>query len=290
MGFAFHQPDSVAGAIALAQRHGEAARFIAGGTDLIIQINRKRLAPRHVISLAGLGLDGIRETPGEIVIGATTTHNDIVFHPGFHKQLVALAEASAVVGGRQIRHVATVGGNVVNASPAADLIPVLLVLDAMLDLQGPGQARSLPIDRFLLDRGRTERQHDEVLTEVRFARPPAASATAFLKAGRRKAMEISVVCVAAHLVGKQGGNGFSKVRIAVGAAAPRAFRASAAEALVAERGDDGASFAEAGRLAAESAVPIDDVRASARYRKLLVAALVERALAACRDRMRGANA
>jgi len=289
MGFAFHQPGSVASAIALAHRYGEAARFIAGGTDLIIQINRKRLAPQHVISLGGLGLDGIRETADEITIGATTTHNDVVFHPGFQHPLVALAEASAVVGGRQIRHVATVGGNIVNASPAADLVPALLVLDAMVDLQGPAQARSLSLDRFLLDRGRTERQVDEVLTAVRFARPPAQSATAFLKAGRRKAMEISVICVAAHLVGGPA-KGFSKVRIAVGAAAPRTFRATAAEALVGERGGDGTSFAEAGRLAAEAAVPIGDVRASARYRKLLVAALVERALTACHDRMPGAGA
>jgi aerobic carbon-monoxide dehydrogenase medium subunit len=284
MGFDFHRPDSVAGAIALAQRHGEAARFIAGGTDLIIQINRQRLAPQHVISLAGLGLDGIRETPTEIVIGATTTHSDVVSYPGFQRALRGLVEASAVVGGRQIRHVATVGGNIVNASPAADLVPVLLALDATVDLQGPARARSLPLDRFLLDRGRTERQLDEILTSVRFARPPTASTTSFLKAGRRKAMEISVVCVAAHLV-EGPGRSFSKVRIAVGAAAPRAFRATAAEALVAARGADGTSFAEAGRLAAESATPIGDVRASARYRKLLVATLVERALAACRDRM-----
>ncbi|WP_395710273.1 FAD binding domain-containing protein [Reyranella sp.] len=289
MGFAFHQPDSVANAIALAHRYGEDARFIAGGTDLIIQINRKRLAPQHVISLGSLGLEGIRETADEITIGATTTHNDVVFHPGFQHQLTALAEASAVVGGRQIRHVATVGGNIVNASPAADLVPALLALDATIDLQGPAQTRSLPLDRFLLDRGRTERQIDEVLTAVRFARPPSQSATSFLKAGRRKAMEISVVCVAAHLV-RGPDNGFSKVRIAVGAAAPRTFRAVGAEALVAERGDDGTSFVEAGRLAAKAAVPIGDVRASARYRTLLVAALVERALTACRDRMQGAGA
>jgi carbon-monoxide dehydrogenase medium subunit len=290
MGFAFHQPDSVASAIDLATRYGDAARFIAGGTDLIIQINRKRLAPQHVISLGGLGLGGIRETPDEIVIGATTTHNEVVFHPGFQRQLVALAQASSVIGGRQIRHVATVGGNIVNASPAADLVPALLALDATVDLQGPERARSLPLDRFLLDRGRTTREPDEILTAVRISRPPASSATAFLKAGRRKAMEISVVCVAAHLVGNAGSKGFSKVRIAIGAAAPRTFRASEAEALVAARGDDAASFAEAGRMAAESATPIGDVRASARYRKLLVAALVERALARCRDSLRKATA
>jgi carbon-monoxide dehydrogenase medium subunit len=274
MAFEFHAPNSLDAAIALARQHGEAARFIAGGTDLIIQIKRKRVAPQHLISLAGLGLDTIRETATEFVIGATTTHNDVVFHPAFQKELVALTEASAIVGGRQIRNVATVGGNIVNASPAADLVPVLLTLDASVDLAGGGGTRNLPLDDFLLDRGRTDRQIDEVLTTVRFAKPPAASATAFLKGGRRKAMEISVVCVAAHLAG-------DKARIAIGAAASRTFRPIQAERLVME----GGSFADAGRLAAEASAPIDDVRASARYRRLLVAVLVERALVRCRERL-----
>ena len=280
MSFAFHQPDSLSGAIDLARRHGEAARFIAGGTDLVIQMRRGRSAPEHLISLASLGLDGIRAQGGEIVLGATATHNAVVFHPAFQKGLVALGEASAVIGGRQIRNVATVGGNIVNASPAADLVPVLLTLDAAVELAGSEGARQLPLDEFLLDRGRTAREADEVLTAVRFADPGAASATAFLKGGRRKAMEISVVCVAARLSALRAG-GFGTVRIALGAAAARTMRATAAEACVA----DGGSFAEAGRLAAAAAAPIDDVRASARYRRLLVAALVERALTRCRERL-----
>ena len=279
MAFEFHAPPSLDAAIALARRHGEEARFIAGGTDLVIQIKRKRVAPQHLISLAGLGLDTIRESHSEFAIGATATHNDVVFHPAFQKELLALTEASAVVGGRQIRNVGTVGGNIVNASPAADLVPVLLALDAVVDLTGSDGTRSVPIDDFLLDRGRTDRCGDEVLTAVRFAKPPVASATAFLKGGRRKAMEISVVCVAAHLVAN--GKGYAKARIAIGAAASRSFRARAAETLLA----DGGAFAEAGRLAAEATAPIDDVRASARYRRLLVAALVERALARCRERL-----
>src|SRR5262249_60682605 len=137
---------------------------------------RKRVAPRHLISLSGLGLDAIRESDSEFAIGATTTHNDVVFHPAFQKELVALTEASAVVGGRQIRNVATVGGNIVNASPAADLVPVLLTLDATVDLLGATGARSMALDDFLLDRGRTDRRNDEVLTAVRFAKPPQASA------------------------------------------------------------------------------------------------------------------
>lgn len=281
MGFAFHRPETIDAAIAVAREHGEAARFLAGGTDLIIQINRRRLAPEHLISLASLGLDGINETRTEYVIGAMATHDAVVTYHGFQKQLKALTEASAVVGGRQVRNIATVGGNIVNASPAADLVPVLLTLDAMVELRGSAGARSMPLDHFLLERGRTDRRADEILISVRFDKPPNDSATSFVKAGRRKAMEISVICVAAHLV--RGG----KVRIAIGAAASRTVRVPEAEAI-AEKGGSRA-FHDAGRLAAERVTPIDDVRASARYRKLLVATLVERALATCTARIERAT-
>jgi carbon-monoxide dehydrogenase medium subunit len=277
MGFSFHRPETIDAAIAFARDHGEAARFIAGGTDLIIQINRRRLAPRHLISLAGLGLDTITETEAGYVIGAMATHDAVVTYPGFQKQLIALTQASAVIGGRQVRNIATVGGNIVNASPAADLVPVLLALEATVELRGSAGVRSLPLDRFLVERGRTDRRPDEILTAVRFDKPPAASATSFLKAGRRKAMEISVICVAAHLVH----NG--KARIAIGAAASRTVRVPEAEALVETQG--AGAFRAAGRIAADRTTPIDDVRSSARYRKLLVATLVERALAACADRI-----
>jgi probable selenate reductase FAD-binding subunit len=277
MAFAFHRPETIDAAIAFAREQGEAARFLAGGTDLIIQINRGRVAPRHLISLAGLGLDKIDDTPTEFVIGAMATHDAVVTYPGFQKQLIALTEASAVIGGRQVRNIATVGGNIVNASPAADLVPVLLSLDATVELSGSTGWRAVPLDRFLVERGRTDRRPDEILTAVRFDKPPAASATAFLKAGRRKAMEISVICVAAHLVR----NG--KARIAIGAAASRTMRVPEAEALVEKQG--AAALREAGRIAADEMTPIDDVRSSARYRKLLVATLVERALATCANRI-----
>lgn len=283
MGFTFHQPASIDAAIDLARELGETARFIAGGTDLIIQLNRKRLAPRHVISLSGLDLDKIVETSTEYRIGALTTYAAIESHPGFKGRLVALAEAARVIGGRQVRNIATIGGNIVNASPAADFVPVLLTLDADVELKGSAGKRAMPLDQFLIDRGRTQRRVDEILTAIRFSKPPPASATAFLKAGRRKAMEISVVCVAAHVVGGADGQGCDKVRIAIGAAASRTFRPVDAEAFVEREGAGRTTFREAGRLAAESAAPISDVRASARYRKLLVATMVERALARCHD-------
>ncbi len=283
MGFAFHSPDTIDGAIALARQYGDAARFIAGGTDLIIQMNRKRLSPDHLISLAGLGLDRIAETPTDYVIGAMATHDAIVTRPAFQRELIALPQAAAVVGGRQVRNMGTIGGNIVNASPAADVVPVLLVLEATVELEGSAGNRAMLLDRFLVERGRTERKQDEILTAVRFAKPSATSATAFLKAGRRKAMEISVICVAVHLVLDAVGEGCTKARIAIGAAASRTFRAREAEAFVEGKAASGDVFREAGRLAADRATPISDVRSSARYRKLLVATLVERALTNCHD-------
>lgn len=279
MGFAFHQPATIDAAIGFAREHGDAARFIAGGTDLIIQINRGRTAPQHLISLAGLDLDRIVETPTEYVIGAMATHDAVVSFPGFQTQLVALPQASSVVGGRQVRNIATVGGNIVNASPAADLVPVLLALDATVELRGSVGRRALPLDRFLVDRGRTDRHPDEILTAVRFDKLPAVGATSFLKAGRRKAMEISVICVAACLAKNGRGEGYDKARIAIGAAASRTMRVPEAEAAVLAGGDS--SFGVAARIAAERVTPISDVRSSARYRTLLVSALVERALTNC---------
>src|SRR5262245_207990 len=145
MGFAFHRPETMDAAIGLARTHGETAHFLAGGTDLIIQINRRRLEPRHVVSLAALGLDGISATASEIVIGAMTTHHAVVSHPAFQQELIALPQASAVIGGRQVRNIATVGGNIVNASPAADLVPVLLALDATVELCGSSGSRLLAL-------------------------------------------------------------------------------------------------------------------------------------------------
>ncbi len=286
MSFALHRPASLAEAVALGGQYGEAARFLAGGTDLVIQMNRKRLAPNHIIDLSGLSaLRGIKETPEGFIIGALTTHKAIERHPAFNDELVALVESARVIGGHQIRNVGTVGGNIVNASPAADLVPSLLVLDAEITLTGTAGERRLPLEDFLAGPNRTDRRFDEILTEVRFGKLPPASATAFLKAGRRRAMEISVVCVAARLTLDASGRRCRGVRLALGAVGPKALRPLAAEAFLEGRSASEENFAEAGRLAAEACAPISDVRASDRYRRLLTEALVGRALAQCLKRI-----
>ena len=288
MSFELHRPATLAEATELALRLGPAARFLAGGTDLVIQIHRGRIAPAHVIDIGRLpGLDGIEVGARDCALGALTTYRAIERHPAFAAELLALAQAAGVVGGHQVRNVATVGGNILNASPAADFVPPLLALDATLELVGQGGSRVVALREFITGPGSTLAGAGEILTKIRFERPPAHSATAFLKEGRRKAMEISVVCVAACLTVDAGAGLCVGARIAVGAAAPKALRATRAEALLAGQPATPQAFRAAGALAAEDAAPISDVRASAQHRRHLVAVLVERALAQSLARITG---
>lgn len=288
MSFEYHEPTSIAEAVALGARFGEAGRFLAGGTDLMIQMRRGRVAPRHVLSLHRVaGLDRI-EVDGAVRLGALVTHRSIERCPHFQGGLRALVEGAEVVGGHQIRNVATVGGNIVNASPAADVVPVLLALDATVTCLGPDGERTLPLGGFLTGPGQTARRPGELLTSIRFDRLPPRVATAFLKAGRRKAMEISVVCVAVRLTLDAADARCQEARIALGAVAPTTMRARAAERTLEGQPLTDEVLRRAGRLAAGECAPIDDVRASARYRRLLVETLVPRALRRCLERIRRA--
>lgn len=286
MSFDYHEPESVADAIGLAARFGAEGRFLAGGTDLIVQIRRGKLAPRHVVSLHRVpGLDRI-ERNGAITLGARVTHRAIERFPRFQGALRALVEGAEVVGGHQVRNVGTVGGNIVNASPAADVVPVLLALDATVTCVGPDGERTLPLRAFLKGPGQTDRKPGELLASVRFHELPRSSATAFLKAGRRKAMEISVVCVAACLTLDAARERCLDARIALGAVGPTTLRADAAERMLRGLALTPEALREAGRVAAGECQPISDVRASARYRRLLVEVLVPRALGRCLERVR----
>ena len=285
MSFECHEPSSVTDAVALGARFGEEGRFLAGGTDLIIQMRRGKVAPRHVMSLHRVsGLDRI-EADGAVRLGALVTHRTIERCPAFQGPLQALVESAAVVGGHQIRNVATVGGNIVNASPAADVVPVLLALDATVTCLGPDGERTLTLDGFLTGPGQTARRPGELLTSVRFDQLPPGSATAFVKAGRRKAMEISVVCVAVRLTLDAAHARCQEARIALGAVAPTPLRARAAERALEGQPLTDEVLRRAGRLAAGECGPIDDVRASARYRRLLVETLVPRALRCSLERI-----
>lgn len=286
--FDYHQPESLADAVDLAARFGGQASFLAGGTDLIVQIERGRVAPRHVIGLGRVpGLAGI-EVNGRITLGARVTHRAIEQTPALAGSLRCLVEGAEVIGGHQVRNVATIGGNLVNASPAADLVPCLLALDGVVTLVGPGGEREVPIERFLLGPNRTARRPDELVTRVDLPALPPRAATAFLKAGRRRAMEISVVCVAARLDLDATLERCLEARVVLGAVAPTAVRAHAAERLLEGQPVGGEAFRRAAEAAQEACRPIDDVRASAGFRQHLVGVLVRRALDRCVERARRA--
>jgi len=290
MSFEYHEPTSLAEAVEHGARFGADGRFLAGGTDLLIQMRRGKLNPRHIVSLHRVpGLDGI-DANRAVTLGALVTHRALERHAALQGPLRALVEGAEVVGGHQIRNVGTVGGNIANASPAADVVPVLLTLDATVTSVGPEGERTLPLDDFLVGPGQTARRPGELLTTIRFPALPGRSATAFLKAGRRKAMEISVVCVAARLTLDQTGERCVHARIALGAVAPTTWRARAAERVLEGHVPTPDALQDAGRLAGAECHPISDVRASARYRAHLVETLVPRALARCLERIREAAA
>ena len=288
MSFQYHEPTSLTDASRLGTTYGADGCFLAGGTDLIIQMRRGKLSPRHVISLHRVpGLDRV-DVNGTVTLGALVTHRALERHPAFQGRLRALVEGAEVIGGHQVRNVATVGGNIVNASPAADVVPVLVALDATVTCVSPDSERTLGLDEFLVGPGRTARRPGELLTSVQFRSLRERSATAFLKAGRRRAMGISVVCVAARITLDETLERCGEARIVLGAVAPTTWRARSAEQALEGRTPTRDVLHEAGGLAAAECQPISDVRASARYRAHLVQTLVPRALARCLERIRRA--
>lgn len=292
--FEYHAPDSLEEAIDLLGRYGEAARPLAGGTALLVDMNhgQTHTRPTHLVSLTQLPeLDRISRYADGWSIGALTTLTVVEYHPAFAAgALLGLVEATRVLGGRQIRNMGTVGGNICHASPGADMVPPLLCLDAELRLVGgPGTGlgeRTVPLDGFLLGPDRTAIEPAELLTDIRIPSPAPRSGAAFLKVMRRHAMDCSIVCVAARITLADDGETCDEARIAIGAAAPVPFRATEAESLL----DNERATAELIREVADSAVraarPITDVRASADYRRMLVRGLVGQAVTKAWDRAR----
>jgi carbon-monoxide dehydrogenase medium subunit len=259
------------------------ATVLAGGTDVMVQYLRDEIAPSTLLHIRNLPeLKGI-EPNGRTEIGALTTHWELMTHPHIGKEHRALAEAAATVGGRQTQNVGTVGGNLVNASPAADLLPALLNSDGQVTMQSSGGERVLPLPAFLLGRKQTALRPTELVTRISLERAGPRTGEVYLKVGRRKAMEVAVVGLAARLSFAEDGL-VTDARISVCSVAPTPFRASEAEAALVGSRLEGPAAAEAGRVLSASARPIDDVRATASYRRAVLEPLLGQALAICRTR------
>lgn len=286
--FDYHTPQTWEEAVALLDHYGAEARPLAGGTDLLILMQRGLIAPRHIISLDRIaGWDALRTNEG-ITLGAGTTYRQIERLPVLYTRYTALVEAARQVGGVQIRNVATVAGNLCNASPAADSVPPLLVMDAMLTLHGPQGERLVRVDGFITGPRQTILQPCELLRHIHIPPLPERTATIFLKAGRRQAMEISIVSVAARLTLDVDGT-IRTARLALGAVAPTPIRVVEAERLLVGEHLRPDLLAEVAASAQRAASPISDVRASAAYRLHLIGVMTQRALKQCAERIASAE-
>jgi carbon-monoxide dehydrogenase medium subunit len=262
---------------------GDEAQVVAGGTDVMIQHMRREINPSLFLYIGNLcEMEGLTKN-GSHAIGALTTHRHLATDPLVVAAFPALAEAASTVGSWQTQEVGTLGGNLCNASPAADTVAPLLIADAQVELRRASGVRRLPLDEFLLGRRSTARLPDELLTAVT-ARPPGERCgETYLKLGRRSAMEVAIAGLAVRLTFDAVGN-VESAKVAACAVAPRAYRAVEAESVLEGSRLEEGTVAEAGRALVESATPIDDARASASYRRHVLPGLLVRAVATCRER------
>lgn len=280
-------PDTLEEALARLGADPARARAIAGGTDLLVQMRAGSAAPALLVDLRRLPLSGITREGDVVVIGAGTTHTQIIESPLIAQHFPALAAACRSIGGPPVRNRGTLGGNLATASPAADSAPPLLAYDAVVELAEQGGRRSVPLAQFFVGYRRTALQPGEILTAVRLPVPPPRTAAVFTKLGRRNAMAIAVVSVAIRLSLDEAGQ-VSVARIALGSVAPVPLRALAAEALLAGQPPGKALFSKAAHAAREAASPITDLRASAEYRARMVEVLTARTLVTAHAALIGA--
>lgn len=261
-------------------RHEDGARIMAGATDVLIRWRQGLLQPRAMLNIKRIpGLDQVHYHPDTgLTLGTLVTVRTLEHHPLVRQHYPALAQAATAFAGVQIRNLATVGGNVCNASPAGDSLPALLAYDAECRLAGPTGERVLPLAEFLVGPGRTALQPAELLVALRLPPPPPHSGGLYIKHSPRSTMDIATVGVAS-VVTLTAANGVCQdVKITLGAVAPTVVRASAAEAVLRGQPVDAAHIQQAAQAAVQAARPLDDIRGSAAHRRLVIAPLVQRTL------------
>jgi CO/xanthine dehydrogenase FAD-binding subunit len=274
--FDLEMPDHLDEAVhLLAGSNGGQTVPLAGGSNLIVDIRARRVAPDRLVSLGRIGeLRGIRLAGKRMTLGGRTTVSDLMRSPEVAAHGASLVDSARVFAGQMVRNTATIAGNIACGSPAADLVPPLLSLDAEVVLRSASGSRRVALADYFTRYKEDVRRSDELITAIGWDVPGPHSANRFYKLARRKGDAITVTGVAVTIVLVNGV--CSKARIALGAVAPVVMRATAAEKLLEGRRLTAALVDEAGRKAAEESSPIDDIRASADYRRHTVHMLTRR--------------
>lgn len=273
------QPGTVEEAVKYLNKFPDTTKILAGGTDLLIKMEESiiRPMPEVLVDINRIkSLREITEEPGWLKLGPMICHRELAELPLIKEKAAVLAEAAAQVGSPQIRNRGTVGGNVVNASPAADTVPALMALDAQVGIQGSGNQRVLDLADFFTGPGHTCLLPGELITALKVRTIQPNQGAAFLKFGKRKSLAISVTNGAVWIEVEDGK--ITAARIALGAVAPTAVRLYSVEDWLVGKKAETAVFAEAGTRASDLVRPIDDIRGQAIYRKRLTRVIVARCL------------
>ena len=278
--FEYHEPSTLEEALRLLSEFGGNARSLAGGTDLLVRMKLNVDRPSHVISLEKVpGLTSVtsRNSHG-VTIGSAVTASDLATNELIKDRFTPLALAGSRLGAPMIRNRATIGGNLVNARPAADLSPASMVLSAGLKLKSMESERLVSINDFFIGPGQTVIEENELLVSLEIETPPPWSGGSYLKLGARKALEIAMVNVACLLTLQSADGPITDVKIALGAVAPTPVRAYAAEDFLLGQQPSESLFKEAGAIGVGMCSPITDHRGSMEYRCMMIESLTSRAL------------
>ena len=275
----YHAASSLAEAVSLLGQYGSDAHVMAGGTSLVLLINQGLVQPGHVVGLRGIGeLRGIERTgDGGLRIGALATHRDVERSPLVREYSPALSQAFSLVATIRIRNQGTGGGNLAHADPAQDPPPILMALDAQVDITGPNGNRTIPISDLFVDFFETSLEEGEILTAVRLPAPPAGLKAVYKKFLPSTADAYATVSVAAAGQVDQN-NVCQEVRIALGSAATTPLRANAAEDVLRGQPLTEERIKEAAALVRDAVDPLDDVRGSASYKREMAGVWTARAL------------
>jgi CO/xanthine dehydrogenase FAD-binding subunit len=279
--FDFYAAKDSSEAVALLAQHGPAVKVIAGGTDLLADLKFASAshAPRVVVDISRADdLRGIETTEQGLRIGALVTHTEIMGSPVIRDLFPALVDAAHTIGAVQTRNLGTLGGNLVTAVPSVDSGPTLIALDAIVTIAGPDGRRQLPLAAFFVGPRKTVLKPSELLVEIIIPKENVGKPAHFLKFGLRKGHALALVNVAAAFWVDWDKKTFVAPRISLGAVAPTVIHASSAEAYLEGKTITLEAMSEAGKLAVNDAKPINDFRASAAYRRDLIAVLTKRSL------------
>jgi carbon-monoxide dehydrogenase medium subunit len=277
--FEYFAPKSVQEACTLLNQLGSKAKVLCGGTDLMVKMKHGLLAPEALVSLKELSeLKGIRYIEGQgVFIGARATHNDLMSSPVLNEKYMSVSEAAHQMASNQIRIMGTVGGNIVNAVPSADVPPILIALKATITLAGPQGERTLPLEDFFTGPGKSVLAQDEIVTNV-FIPDQTATGSNYLKFGLRDSGALAVVGVASAVT--MEGPFIKEARVALGAVAPVPLRAKRTEELLTGKEYSDELLEEAGVIASQECSPISDIRGSVEYRRDMVRVFTIRSLKA----------